>query len=266
MLKSSLGVLFSLLLLMVAPFQMGLSLAQETTSGYTVQNLTTITDPEMYLGYLQAIGNWKFQNFEESGAITLNFSNAMLAGITSISAGLGSVRNQGSVAFLNLKPSEVVLPQRQLGLLISENNQVTMGDYAYSANINFSNFSGAGVLVANVTASSFSNLFTAVTVSMGRIPITPVSIPSLTVIPENPGSFTTSSDVIPGTSVVALSNEQMDIIAGTANNEFIYEGKQQAAATVSGAANFSGIYAVTVSAGVDNKINNTVQANFNTTP
>jgi hypothetical protein len=261
MLKSSLGALSLVLLMVAAPCQVGVTLAQGTSGGYNVQKIVTFTDP-MYLGYLQAIGNWNLPNFGESGSVNLNFNNTTFTGVSSINLGLGSFRNQGSVAFLNIKPDEMVVPTRQLGLMSVDNNRVMVKDYNYRASVNFNNFNGSGVLVVNVMAASFSNQFTAVTVSMGKIPITPVSLPTLTVIPENPGLFSKTLNVVPGASVVALSNEQMDIIAGASNNVFVYQGKQKASASVEGASKFAGISAVTVTAGMNNQVSHTVQANF----
>jgi len=247
--KLRLAIIILALLLMSLSVQTGVSQAQDN---YTFQLISTDTGAN-FVGVVQAIGGWKFQVFGESGSATVNFSNASVNGIYNLSAGLGSFRNQASLTYSNIQPDQVVSPATFLGIMYSENNRVIVGDTNYSVNLLLDSFQGSGVMVLNLMAGSFSNQFTTVMISIGR----GATAPS--------GPLTPSVTVGDAT-VVALTNEQMEAIAATSNNEFIYQGKQKASATVQGTSNFTGVAAVTLSAGVNNMINHHVGVNFNTAP
>jgi hypothetical protein len=200
---------------------------------------------------VQGISGWYVPNFSDTGAVALNFNNVTVNGIYNASYGVGSFRNQGSLAFVNIQPDLEVTPATFLGLVFSENNRATFTNYDYAASLNFNNFRGSGIVVMNLMAGSFSNQLTTVSFSMGKNAIAPPSTTLANVIQGNP-------------AIVSLSNKQMAAVAATYNNDIQVQGKQSAVATVQGAPNVSGICAITMSAGINNQIIHRVEVNVNT--
>lgn len=242
-----LGAVFLAVALIMAPLSAGVGQAQDA---YTYQYFVTNSASNFVLG-IQGISGWQVPNFSDSGAVGLNFNNVTVNGIYNASYGVGSFRNQGSIAYVNIQPNLEVVPATFVGLLFSENNLATFANYDYAASLNFSGFQGSGIVVFNLMAGSFSNQLTAVSFSMGRNVIAPPSITLANVIQGDP-------------TIVTLSNKQMQAIAATSNNDIQVQGKQSAVATVQGAPNVSGICAITLSAGINNQIIHRVEVNVNT--
>ena len=243
------GLVFLILLLVAALFP-GVSQGEDN---YTVQEFSTSTRDNS-IKFFQGISGWYFPedfNFNESGSVSVGFTNVTLNGIYNLSAGMGSVRNQGSLAFVNIQPDEVVPPASLQGFMYSGNNIVTVNDYNYSVNLSLNNFKGSGILLLNLMAGSFSNQFTSVNFTMGKNN-TPKPSPAI---------FTAQSG---NPTVASLTNEQMETIAATQNNDFKYLGKQQASASVEGNPQINGVCVITLSAGVNNLVSHNVRVNFNT--
>ena len=236
-------------LLVAATLQGGVSLAEEN---YIVQDITTATGIN-YLGVVQGISGFSVSSFSDRGKVSLGFNNVDISGIYNRNFGIGSFRNQSSVAFVNIDANQDVLPMTFFGQMFSQGNKVTIGDYNYAINMNFSGFRASGIVVLDLMAGSFSNQATSVTFNMGRnaIPQTPPSS-VLKVVQGNP------------TTVVSLTNQQMQAMAATADNDFQMQGKQSAVATMQGTPNVQGIAAVTMSAGVNNQVSHNVSVNFDT--
>jgi hypothetical protein len=242
-----LAVVILAMALTMTPLSAGVGQAQEA---YTYQYFVT-NSASNYVFALQGISGWQVPNFSESGAVGLNFNNATVNGIYNASYGVGSFRNQGSLAFVNIQPDMQVPPAIFIGQSWSENNRATFSNYDYAASLNFNAFRGSGIVVLNIMAGSFSNQLTAVSFTMGKNVIAPPSTTLVNVLQGNP-------------AIVSLSNQQMAAIAATANNDIQVQGKQSAVATIQGAPNVSGLCAITLSAGVNNQIIHRVEVNVNT--
>ncbi len=242
-----LGAVFFAVLLTMAPLSAGVGRAQDA---FTYQYFVT-NSASNYVFAIQGISGWQVPNFSDSGAVGLNLNNVTVNGIYNASYGVGSFRNQGSIAFVNIQPNLQVVPATFFGYQFSENNRATFTNYDYAASLNFSGFRGSGIVVFNLMAGSFSNQLTAVSFSMGKNVIAPPSTTLANVIQGNP-------------AIVSLSNQQMAAIAATSNNDIQVQGKQNAVATVQGAPNVSGICAITLSAGINNQIIHRVEVNVNT--
>ncbi len=232
--------------LLAAPF-LGASLAEDN---FTLQSIVTATGIN-YLSYVQAISGFNVPNFTDSGKVTMNFSNVTVNGIYNANIGMGSFRNQGSLAFVNITPNQDLLPQTYVGQMFSQGNRVTVGDYNYAVNMNFNNFTGSGIVVLNVMAGSFCNQFTSLSFNMGKNVIAPPSVSVLSVTKGNP-------------TVAMLSNKQMQAVAATADNDIQMQGKQSAVASVQGTPNVQGVSAMTLSAGINNQISHNVSVNIDT--
>jgi|WetSurMetagenome_2_1015567.scaffolds.fasta_scaffold40853_1 hypothetical protein len=234
-------------LLMAAPL-MGVSRAEDN---YTLQYITTVAGPINYIGYIQAISGFTINSFTDSGRVTMNFNNASVSGIYNQNIGIGSFRNQGSVAMVNIMPTQDVTPAIFYGQMYSLGNRVNVGDYNYAVNLNFNNFTGAGIVVLNIMAGSFCNQFTSVSFNMGRNAVAAPSTTILSVIQGNP-------------TTVSLSNQQMKMVAATADNDIQTQGKQNAVANIQGIPNIQGVSAITLSAGINNQISHHVEVNVDT--
>ncbi|MGQ9689072.1 MAG: hypothetical protein ACUVXF_09835, partial [Desulfobaccales bacterium] len=228
-------------------FQAGGALAQDA---YTFQYLVTNSASNFVLAQ-QGIGGWYVPNFSDSGTMGVSFNNVVVTGLYNVSYGLGSFRNQGSQAFVNIQPNEKVPPAGFLGMLDSNTNRATITDYNYAINLNFNGFQSSGILVLNLMAGSFSNQLTSVAFTMGRNVVAPPSPPNAVILTGNP-------------SLVSLSNQQMAAIAATADNDIQVTGKQSAVATIQGTPNFQGLSAITMSAGINNQVIHRVELNLNT--
>jgi hypothetical protein len=242
-----LRAVFLAVVLTMVPLSAGVGQTQEA---YTYQYLLTNSAANLTLG-VQGISGWYVPNFSETGGVSLNFNNVTVNGIYNASYGVGSFRNQGSLAFVNIQPDLEVTPATFLGLVFSENNRATFTNYDYAVSLNFNNFRGSGIVVMNLMAGSFSNQLTTVSFSMGKNAIAPPSTTLANVIQGNP-------------AIVSLSNKQMAAVAATANNDIQVQGKQSAVATVQGSPNVSGLCAITMSAGINNQIIHRVEVNVNT--
>jgi hypothetical protein len=243
--------IFLLVLLVAAPFMGGVSQAEE--NNYTIQYITTITGGVFnYLGFLQGISGYNFNSYNDSGIVNVGFNNVAITGVYNSNIGIGSFRNQGSVALINVQPDMQVAPLIYSGQMFSQGNKVTVGDYNYAVNMNFNGLQGSGVVILDVMAGSFSNQFTSLTVNIGKnaIPSTPLT--SVFKVSQANGT------------VVSLTNQQMQAIAATADNDFKMQGKQSAVATIEGVPNIQGICATTISAGVNNQISHNVSVNIDT--
>jgi uncharacterized Zn-binding protein involved in type VI secretion len=248
--KFRLWFVFLAVLLVAAPLMGGVSLAEDT---YTVQYITSVTGGTTnYLSFLQGISGFSVSSFGDTALVNVGFNNVDIGGVYNRNIGIGSFRNQGSVTFLNIEPSLEVSPVTFIGQMFSQGNQVTAGDFNYAVNLNFNGFRGSGIVVLNVMAGSFCNQFTSLTFNMGKnaIPSTPLSS-VLSVMQGNP-------------TVVSLSNQQMQAVAATADNDFKIQGKQSAVASIEGNPNIQGISAITLSAGVNNQVMHNVGVNIDT--
>jgi hypothetical protein len=238
-------LLFLILLLVAAPFP-GVSQGEDN---YTVQEFSTSTTDNS-IKFFQGISGW-YVNLNESGTVSVGFNNVTLNGIYNLSAGMGSIRNQGSLAFVTIQPDQVVPAATLQGFSYSGNNRVIVNDYNYSVSLSLNNFKGSGILLLNLMAGSFSNQFTSVNFSMGKNN-TPKPSPAI---------FTAQSG---NPTVASLTNDQMEAIAATQNNDFKFLGKQQASASVEGNPQINGVCVITLSAGVNNLVSHNVRVNFNT--
>jgi hypothetical protein len=233
-------------LLMAAPLP-GVARAQDN---YTIQYISTAAGIN-YMGFLQGISGIAMPYYSDQGLVNVNFSNVTVAGIYNRNIGIGSFRNQGSLAMVNVQPNQEVLPATFSGQMFSQGNRVMVGDYNYAVNLNFNNFRGSGLLVLNVMAGSFCNQFTSLSFNMGKNAVAPPSVSVLSVAQGNP-------------TIVSLTNKQMQAIAATADNDFKIQGKQSAVATTQGSPNVQGVSAVTLSAGINNQISHHVEVNVDT--
>jgi uncharacterized Zn-binding protein involved in type VI secretion len=250
--KFKLCLVFIVALLVAAPLLGGVSLAEDT---YTVQYITTVAGSGLiYLNYLQGISGFTLNSFSDSGLVNASFKNVTVNGIYNRAVGIGSFRNQGSVALINVEPDMQVSPVNIVGQSYSQGNQVTLGDYNYAVKLNFNNFGGSGLMVLDMMAGSFCNQFTSLTFNMGK-----------NAIPQSPISTIFGvSQATAAATVASLSNKQMQAMIATADNDFKVQGKQSAVATMQGSPDFHGISAVTLSAGVNNLVSHNVSVNFDT--
>jgi hypothetical protein len=240
-----------LFLLVAAPLLGGVSLAEENT--YTLQYITTVSGSALnYLGFLQGISGFTSNSFTENGLVNVGFNNVDISGVYNRNIGIGSFRNQGSVALLNIQPDMQVAPMLYSGQQFSQANKVTVGDYNYAVNLNFNGLQGSGVVLLDVMAGSFSNQFTSLTVNIGKNAIFSTPLNSVFKVSQANGT------------VVSLTNQQMQAIAATADNDFKMQGKQSAVAKIEGVPNIQGISATTISAGVNNQISHNVSVNIDT--
>ena len=236
---------FLIVLLVAAPLLGGVSLAEDT---YTLQYITTVTGGLNYLNYVQGISGFNINSFSDSARVNIGFNNIEVVGVYNRNMGIGSFRNQGSIALVNIQPDMEVSPMLYSGQMYSQGNQVTVGDYNYAINLNFNSFHGSGLVVIDVMAGSFSNQFTSLTFNMGRNAIQTSTNSALKVMP----------------GLVSLSNTQMQAMVATADNDFKTQGKQSAVATIKGTPNIQGISAVTLSAGINNQVSHNVSVNIDT--
>ena len=244
--KLRLAAIFLAVLLAAAPLQ-GVCQAEDN---FTVQSIVTMSGVN-YVGVLQGISGFTLPYFTDSGAISMNFSNVTVNGVYNRTIGIGSFRNLGSLAFINLMPNQDVAPVTFSGQMFSQGNQVGVGDYNYGVNVKFNNFRASGIVVLNVMAGSFCNQFTSLSFNMGKNAIAPPSVSVLSVTQGNP-------------TVVSRTNQQMQAIAATADNDIQIKGKQNAVASIQGTPNVQGVSAITLSAGINNQISHNVSVNVDT--
>ena len=209
--KLRLVAIFLAVLLVAAPLH-GVSQAEDT---YTIQYITTILGAQNYLGSVQGISGFTIPNFTDSGSVTMNFNNASVSGVYNQNIGIGSFRNQGAVALVNIMPNQDVAPVTYSGYMYSQGNQVTVNNYNYAVNMNFVNFNASGLVVLNVMAGSLCNQFTSLTFNLGK---NAIASPSTTIFSVTKGNPT----------VVSLTNQQMQAIAATSDNDIQIRGKQTA--------------------------------------
>jgi hypothetical protein len=240
------AAVFLAVLLMAAP----LPGVAQTQDNYTVQYITTAAGIN-YLSFLQGISGFTLPYYRDRGLIKANFSNVAVTGIYNRNIGIGSFRNQGSVAMVNIQPNQEVIPAAFSGQMFSQGNRVLVGDYNYAVNLNFNNFRAAGIVVLNVMAGSFCNQFTSLAFNMGKNAVAPPSVNVLSVVQGNP-------------TMVTLTNNQMQAMAAAADNDFEIRGKQSAVATTQGVPNVQGVCAVTMSAGINNQVSHHVEVNIDT--
>jgi hypothetical protein len=238
-------------LLLAAPLLGGICRAEE--NNYTLQYITAVTGGGLsYLGFLQGISGVNLNSFSDTGVVNVGFNNIDISGIYNKNIGIGSYRNQGSVSLVNIEPNQQVSPTLFSGYMFSQGNKITVGDYNYAVNMNFNAFQGSGIVILDVMAGSFSNQFTSLTFNMGKnaIPQTP-----------SPSFFGVAQG---NATLVSLSNQQMQAMAATADNDIKVQGKQNAITTVQGVPNIQGICAMTLSAGVNNQVSHNVSVNIDT--
>jgi hypothetical protein len=238
-------------LLVATPLLGGVSLAQDN---YTLQYITSYAGNPNYLEFQQGISGFSLSNFSQTGTANVNFTNTSVSGVYNKNFGIGSFSNQGSVAFLNLQPNLEVTPMTLSGEMFSQGNQVSGGNYNYGVNLTFNGFQGTGLVALNVMAGSFCNQFTSLTFNMGKNAISQTpSTPDMRVMQGN-------------SSLVSLTNQQLQVVAGTANNDIQMQGTTTPVKDmINGTPNIQGVSAITVSAGVNNQISNNVSVTFNTT-
>ena len=246
--KLSFVIIFLAVLLVAAPFQAGVALAEDT---YNLQYITTITGIN-YLGYQQGISGFSIPNFSDSGLVTVNFNDVTVNGIYNRNIGIGSFRNQGTVTFANIEPNLFVNPMTYAGQMFSQGNKVNVNDFNYAVNLNFNKFQASGIVALDVMAGSFCNQFTSLTFNMGKNAIAPPSVSILNVTRGNPST------------VVSLTNQQMQAVAATSDNDIQVQGKQSAVISIQGAPTVQGVCALTVSAGINNQVSHNVAVNIDT--
>jgi hypothetical protein len=250
--KFKLWLVFICVLLAAAPLQGGVCLAEE--NNYTLQYITTIAGGTFnYLGYLQGISGFTFDSYSDNGLVNIGFNNVDITGVYNRNIGIGSFRNQGSVALINIEPDLQTSPVIFSGYMFSQGNKVTVGDYNYAVKMNFNGIQGSGIVILDAMAGSFSNQFTSLTVNIGKNAISSTPLDSIFKVTQANGS-----------TVVSLTNKQMQAIAATADNDFNMQGKQSAVAAIEGVPNIQGICATTLSAGVNNQVSHNVSLNIDT--
>lgn len=245
--KFRLTVLLVAFLLAAAPLAGKEALGQDT---YAVQYITTVTGIP-YLGYVQGISGFSVPNFSDAGQINISFNNVTINGIYNATYGIGSFRNLGSLAYVNIQPNQVLTPMTYTGLAFSQGNQALIDSYSYAVNLNLKGLQASGLVLLNVMAGSFSNQFTSLSFNVGKNVIPPAS----------PNVFGLTQG---NSTIVSLTNQQMQAIAATADNSFKIQGKQNAVATVEGSPNVQGVCAMTVSAGINNLVSHRVEVNIDT--
>lgn len=201
--------------------------------------------------FLQGISGFAISGYSDRMGLGVDFNNVTITGLYNISYGVGSFRNQGSLAFVNIQPTEIVPPATFVGTMFSVGNRARITEYDYSINLNFNAFRGSGIMVFNLMAGSFSNQFTSLAFTMGRNVIAPPSPTNAVILTGNP-------------AVVALSNQQMAAVAAAQENNFQVTGRQSAVATIKGAPDIQGVGAITLSAGLNNQVLHRVEVNINT--
>ncbi len=245
--KLKLGAVLVAGMLILAFVGAGISHAEDA---YTYQYFLTNSAANFMLT-TQGISGWQVANFGDNGTVSLNFSNATVNGLYNASYGVGSFRNQGSLAFVNIQPNVELPPATFVGVSFSQGNRAVISDYNYAVNLNFNAFRGSGIVVINLMAGSFSNQLTAVSLSMGKNVVPPPSPASVTILPGNP-------------SLVTLSNQQMAAVAAAVDNDIQVTGRQSAVATIQGTPDVQGLCAITMSAGINNQVIHRVGVNINT--
>lgn len=244
-------LVFLTILLMGIPLQKAISHAQE--NNFTAQSFAT-NSAGNYIRFLQGLSGLVVPNFSDTGQVSVSFDNIVVNGLYNVSYGIGSFRNLGSLAFVNIHPGQELSPAIYLGQTFSENNKVNIKNYNYSLNLNFNGFKGSGIVVLNLMAGSFSNQFTSVHFSMGKNVSPPPSSTGATLLQDG------------NSTLAVLNNAQMQTIAATANNDIQIRGKQSAMATVQGTPQIQGVCAITMSSGVNNLIIHRVGVNIDTAP
>jgi hypothetical protein len=244
------GAIFLAVLLVAAPLLGGVCLAQ-TKNNYTLQYITSASGIN-YLDYLQGISGVSLPNFfSDKGQVDIGFANVNANGIYNSTIGTGSFRNQGSVAFVNIDTTLNVTPMTVSGQMFSQGNQVGIGGINYNINLDFNGLKGTGLFIINGMAGSFSNQFTSLTLNMGKnaIPQTPLNN---VIDVSNP-------------AVVSLTNQQMQLVAATGDNNFLVRGDQTPpTANVTGVPNIRGVSVITLSAGVNNQVIHNVGVSIDT--
>ncbi len=255
--------------LLAASLLGGVSLAQDT---YTLQYITSVAGNPNYLQFQQGVSGFSFSPFSQTGQANVGFTNTSVSGVYNKNFSLGAFLNAGSIALLNIQPGLEVTPMTINGLIFSQGNQIPVGDYNYGVSLNFNGFQGTGLVVLNVMAGAFSNQFTSLTFNMGKnaTPTPLGSVSSWSLGTANPFVVNFSNggvlNVLQGNpTMVSISNQQMQLIVGTANNDIQMQGKQTSVdKMINGTPNVQGISAITVSAGVNNQISHNVSVNFDT--
>lgn len=254
MLKNKFCLVFLAFILAILLLLGGLAQAQENEyNNFTYQYFTT-NSASNYIFYEQGISGIVVPNFSDAGSVNVTFNDFIVNGVYNASYGIGSYRNQGSLAFVNIQPGQELTPANYLGQTFSANNKVNIQDYNYSINLNFNGFRGSGIVVLNLMAGSFSNQFTSVHFSMGKKVSPPPSTTGATLLRDS------------NSTLAILSNAQMQTIAAAANNDIQIRGKQSAIATVEGTPQIQGVCAITMSSGVNNLISHRVGVNIDTAP
>jgi len=251
--KRKLCLMFLMFLLATFSLQLEVSEAQDDYNNFVAQYFTT-NSASNYISFLQGISGAVVPGFSDVGRVSVSFTNVRFTGIYNASYGIGSYRNQGSLSFVNIQPDLELPPAIFLGQTFSENNKGLIKGYNYSLNLGFNNFNGSGIVLLNLMAGSFSNQFTSVHFSMGKNVIPPTSPTTLRLSKGN------------DSTLITLTNSQMQAIAATANNDIQIRGKQSAVVTVQGAPNVQGVCAITLSSGINNLIIHRVGVNIDTAP
>jgi hypothetical protein len=263
--KFRLCLVFLALLLVAAPFQIGVSLAAELVLGnYAIQSLTASTGTNS-IRFLQLLGGWNVRDFQGTGTISVGFDNVNIQGLYNLSAGVGSFKNLASVSLVNIQPQFKIPPALVIGDMWLEGNDVTVRNSSYAVHLNFNGFRCSGIIIINVMAGSFSNQLTTVTYTMGRNVIPPPSHPIFQVVPLNAKVLPAEGNQPVFGTEVSLSDAQMEATTTSFNNDIDIEGTR-AVVTREGTPQVNGICAITASAGIGNQINHAVRVNLNTAP
>ena len=227
------------LFLVVVPFQ-----AKVCLGGDSYQIVINDTWAN-YLGFEQASGGWNFMEIGSTNLAVVDLRNSLIVGLFSWSGVSGTASNSFAGTMLNIDVINVLPPLTVVGSVSLANNQVLISDYNFSSTLMTDGLHGGGLLAFGMNVGPLNNQFTSLSVYIGRTLLTQPS----------------TTNVILGTGNVnfaALTNSQLQAVAATANNDIILQGKQQATAitTGNGIQNFSGLVAITNSAGAGNQIIN----------
>lgn len=116
MLNRNLRPILLALILAAVPLQAGVSHAEDDFKAvnFTAQIFST-NSASNYISYLQGISGIVIPNFSDRGTVTVSFNNVIINGIYNASYGIGSYRNQGSLAFINVQPELTTSPGVFLG-------------------------------------------------------------------------------------------------------------------------------------------------------
>ena len=207
-----------------------------------------------YTGSFQGSKNWQMTFNNYSANVTMNRALQGSVGVISQNLNVGNVVNQGAVTLLIFDQLNTLPRLNYSGIMALDKNRLKLTDYDFTAMITGQSFRGSsGIVAVNLNAGHLNNQFTTVGISLGRHQ--PLS--------DQPFGVGLSTG---DQNFVKLTSAQMNALIASSNNELELAGKQKALATVTDGSfqDFSGVAAVTVTAGNMNQVMNNVQVTINT--